>query len=226
MTAEGVPQRRFLLPPDATEVILLRHGASIPAIHGSPFPLLDGHDDPPLAPEGELQAALAARRLAGEDVSALFVSGLTRTVQTAAPLAQRTGLSTHAIPDLREVMLGAWQGGEFRIRMAAGDPLAQRVLAEERWDVIPGAEPAAEFAERVERGLEAVVSATGPGGRAVAVVHGGVIAEACRQTTASRPFAFLLVDNCSITRLVVFPDGRRILRAFNETEHLRDTRPA
>jgi len=226
VSSEPVPQRRFALPPDATEVILLRHGASIPAVQGTPFPLLDGHDDPPLAPDGVRQAELAAAQLATEDVSALFVSGLTRTVETAAPLAQATGLEPTVVGDLREVMLGDWQGGEFRIRMAAGDPVALRVLEEERWDVIPGAESSEAFAERVARGIDEVVAATGPGGRAVAVVHGGVICEACRQVAASRPFAFLLVDNCSISRLVVFADGRRILRAFNETAHLRDTRLA
>jgi len=222
MSEEGVPQRRFVLPADATEVILLRHGASIAAIAGEPFPLLDGHDDPPLAPAGEAQALRAAARLSEERLDRLFVSGLTRTVQTAAPLAAKTGLQPEVVGDLREVMLGDWQGGEFRIRMAAGDPLAVRVLTEERWDVIPNAEPADAFSDRVRAGMQAVVTATGPGRTAVAVAHGGVIAEACRQATASRPFAFVHVDNCSITRIVVFGDGRWLLRTFNETGHLGD----
>ena len=50
--------------------------------------------------------------------------------------------------------------------------------------------------------------------------HGGVIAEICRQATASRPFAFVHADNCSISRVVVFADGRRMLRSFNDTNHL------
>jgi hypothetical protein len=39
--------------------------------------------------------------------------------------------------------------------------------------------------------------------------------------TSSRPFAFVQVDNTSITRLVRFADGRWLLRYFNETAHLR-----
>jgi probable phosphoglycerate mutase len=54
----------------------------------------------------------------------------------------------------------------------------------------------------------------------VAVVHGGVIGELCRQATASRPFAFVHADNASITRLVALADGRRLLRSFNDTAHL------
>jgi 2,3-bisphosphoglycerate-dependent phosphoglycerate mutase len=209
-------QRRFVVPPDATEVILARHGASQPIRPGERFPLLDGVGDPPLAPEGHAQAELLAARLAHEDVAAVFVTGLARTIETAAPL----GRTTIEVPDLREVNLGEWEGGEFRMRMHDGDPVALRAVAEERWDLIPGAEPMAAFAERVRAGIETVVTKTGPGRTAVAVVHGGVIGEACRQATDSRPFAFVHSDNCSMTRLVIFGDGRWLLRSFNDTSHL------
>lgn len=220
MTGEGYHQRRFTVPPDATEVILLRHGASAPALPGVSFPMLDGHGDPPLAPAGEEQAARAAERLRGEDIHRLFVTGLARTVQTAAPLAAATGLEPAHVPNLREIRLGDWEGGEYRIRMSQGDPIAMRALMEERWDLIPGAENDEAFSARVQAGLDEVVAATGPGRAAVAVVHGGVIAEICRQATASRPFAFVHADNCSISRIVVFADGRRLLRSFNDTNHL------
>jgi hypothetical protein len=36
----------------------------------------------------------------------------------------------------------------------------------------------------------------------------------------SRPFAFIQVDNASITRLVRFANGHWLLRSFNETAHL------
>src|SRR5687768_16896159 len=49
---ESYPQRAFAVPPDATEVILLRHGASAHAVPGEPFELVEGCADPPLAPEG------------------------------------------------------------------------------------------------------------------------------------------------------------------------------
>ena len=214
------PQRGFAPPPDATEIVLVRHGASAAAIPDQPFPSIDGHGDPPLAPEGEQQAEAVAERLAGQTYDGLFVSGLKRTVQTAAPLAARLGVEPVVVPDLREVKLGEWEGGELRIRMAERDPLAFRVLAEERWDVIPGAEPMDDFAVRVRAGIQKVIDATGPGGRAVAFVHGAVIGELCRQAAKSRPFAFVHSDNCSISRLVVFAQGWWLLRSFNDTAHL------
>lgn len=214
-------QRQFALPPGSTEMILVRHGASAPAVPGEPFPLLDGHGDPPLAqPEGVAQAAAVADRLAGEGLAGVFVTTLRRTHETAAPLARRTGLEPVVVPELCEVSLGEWEGGEFRIRMAEGDPVALQAVAEERWEVIPGAETMASLAERVRAGIEAVAATAGPDVSVAAIVHGGVIGEACRQATDSRPFAFVHSDNGSLTRLIVLPDRSWLLRSFNDTAHL------
>lgn len=221
---ESYHQRQFTLPPGATEVILVRHGASAPAVPGNPFPLLDGHGDPPLAPEGVEQAAAVAERLAGEDLRAIFVTPLQRTHTSAAPLSERTGLPPAVVSDLVEVSLGEWEGGEFRIRMAEGDPIAIQAVAEERWEVIPGAETMEALAQRVRRGIEAVVALAGPDTSVAAIVHGGVIGEVCRQATGSRPFAFVHADNGSLTRVIVLPDGAWLLRSFNDTAHLSRVR--
>ena len=213
-------QRGFVLPPGATEVVLVRHGASQPAVAGQRFPLLDGHGDPVLAPEGEVQAALVAERLAGEPLSGLYITPLRRTAQTAAPLAARLGLEPVVVPDLVEVFLGEWDGGEFRVRLSEGDPIALQAIAEERWEVIPGAETMEAFALRVRAGIAAVVAGAGPDATVAAIVHGGVIGEVCRQATASRAFAFVHNDNASLSRLVVLPGGGWLLRSFNDTAHL------
>src|SRR5215218_9200335 len=218
--AVSYAQRGFRLPPGATEVVLVRHGASEVAVPGRPFPLVDGHGDPALAPEGEAQAAAVGERLAGEGLSGLFITTLRRTAQTAAPLAARLGLEPVVVPELREVSLGIYEGGEFRIRMAEGDPVALQAVAEERWDAIPGAETMESLAQRVRAGVEAVVASAGPDVSVAAVVHGGVIGEVCRQATHSRPFAFVHADNGSLTRLVVVPGALWLLRSFNDTAHL------
>jgi 2,3-bisphosphoglycerate-dependent phosphoglycerate mutase len=220
MTPE-FPQRPFVPPPDATEIVVIRHGASAAAVPDEPFPLIGGHADPPLAPEGRKQAEAVGARLEPETFAGVFVTPLRRTAETAAPLCARTGIEPAVIEDLREVHLGELEGGEFRIRSAQGDPLVRRVFTEQRWDVIPGAEPMHALARRVRRGVAAIVDAVGPGAVAAAVVHGGVIGELARQATRSRPFAFVHSDNASITRLVVFADGRQLLRSFNDVAHLQ-----
>jgi probable phosphoglycerate mutase len=104
--------------------------------------------------------------------------------------------------------------------MAEGDPIAIQAVADERWEVIPGAETMESLASRVRAGIEAVVAAAGPGVTVAAVVHGGVIGEACRQATDSRAFAFVHSDNGSFSRLVVLDGGVWLLRSFNDTSHL------
>jgi 2,3-bisphosphoglycerate-dependent phosphoglycerate mutase len=219
VSAPRFAQERWIPPAEATELVLVRHGASADAIPGRPFPLRDGQGDPPLAPMGRDQAARVAARLAAEPLTGLFVSPFARAAQTAEPIAAACSLAPTVVGDLREVHTGEFEGGEFRIRVARRDPVMLRVFAEERWDVIPGAEPMAAFADRVRGAAEAVIAAAGPGA-AVVVSHGAWIAELCRQATDSRPFAFTMIENASITRLVVLPDGRRILRGFNDIAHL------
>lgn len=218
--SERYPQRAWALPDNATEVLLVRHGASQDAIPGEPFEMVEGHADPALSPIGEQQAALVGARLAAAPPDTLFVTSLRRTVQTAASLVAATGLEPTVIPDLSEVHLGEWEGGELRIRTAQGDQLVRTIFEEQRWDVIPGAEPMEEFAERTRRGLLRVVELTGPGRVAAAVVHGGVIGELAHQATSAPRLSFIHAENTSITRIVVFADGRWLLRSFNDTAHL------
>lgn len=212
-------QLRFESPSRATELVLVRHGQSAPAVEGEAFPLCDGHGDPPLSLLGRQQAMALAGRLAAEPITAIYVSTLQRTAQTAAPLAETLGLAPLVEPDLREVFLGEWEGGRYRQKVVDGDPLAVRAFAEERWDVIPGAEPSADLARRVRGAVERIAAAH-RGGRAVCVAHGGVIGQVLALATSSRPFAFVGADNASISRLVVISSDRWVLRAFNDTAHL------
>lgn len=211
-------QRRYEVPPEATDLLLVRHGASEAYLDGMLFPLVDGHGDPPLSAEGREQALRVCLRLAGAGVDAIYVTNLRRTAQSAAPLAGRIGLSPLVDADLREVYLGDWEGGIFRKMVAEGHPISQRMLTEERWDVIPGAEPAAALAGRVRAAIDRLAAAH-RGQRVVAFTHGGVIGQAMAPASGSRPFAFLGAENASISRLVLTA-GQWIVRGFNDTAHL------
>jgi 2,3-bisphosphoglycerate-dependent phosphoglycerate mutase len=222
--AAAYRQRRFERPPGATELLLIRHGESQAADPDIPFPLVGGHADPALHPNGQAQAQAVAERLRGTRIDAIYVTTLQRTAQTAAPLAARLGLTPQVEPDLREVFLGDWEAGLFRKMVAENHPIARQMWEQERWDVIPGAEPAGEFAGRVGGAITRIAAAH-PGQVVAAFVHGGVIGQALALAAQSRPFAFLGADNGSISRLVIVPPvppapRRWIVRGFNDGAHL------
>jgi 2,3-bisphosphoglycerate-dependent phosphoglycerate mutase len=223
---EGGPrqfrQHRFSPPPGACEILVVRHGESAPMVEGEPFPLVGGHADPPLAPEGEEQAVRVADRLvaSGERIAAIYVTSLQRTHQTAAPLAERLGITPSVEPDLREVFLGDWEGGELRRHVIDRNPIAVRMFEEGRWDVIPNGEPEADFRGRVQASIERIAAAH-PDEVVAVVVHGGVIGQIMNIATGSQGFAFTGADNASISHLVITED-RWIVRCWNDTAHLRD----
>lgn len=211
-------QHRFTLPPGATDLLLVRHGESMPGQVDRPFPTWEGHADPPLAPDGERQAAALADRLIAAQIDAIYVTPLQRTQQTIAPLAAKLGIEPQVEPDLIEVHLGEWEGVTFRIKAEERDAIAVRAFAEQSWEVIPGAEPTADFEARVRRGVSRIAAAH-PDQHVVAVAHGGVIGQILSLATGSQRFAFVGADNASISQIVV--DGQRwILRRFNDTTHL------
>ena len=217
-SSRSFSQRPYVGPPGSTELWLVRHGASADSLEGESFELVEGQGDPPLSDAGRHQAEQVGLRLAQEPFDALYVSTLQRTVQTAAPLVARSGMTPVVDADLREVFLGEWEGGLLRMKSADEDPVFAQVLAEQRWDVIPGAESREAFGGRLRRAIERIAAAH-PGGRVLVFSHGAAIGEILAQATGSEPFAFVGPDNASISRLVVTPD-RWIIRGDNDTAHL------
>ncbi len=74
-------------------MFLLRHGQSYFNLQFSETRVDPGIEDPELTPLGALQAAAAARQLAGAALTRIIVSPYTRALQTAQPV-----LAIHPVP--------------------------------------------------------------------------------------------------------------------------------
>lgn len=224
MTDEPKQQYRqsgFVRPPGGCEIILIRHGESAAADPDNPFPLVDGQGDPPLyEPDGVQQAEQACRRLidSGEEFAAVYVTTLQRTRQTAKVLLEHLGVEPIVEPDLREVHLGDWEGGEFRKRAAERDPAIIEMWMAESWEKVPGAERDADFSARVRGAIERIAERH-PDETVAVFTHGGVIGRVLVEATEARGFSFTGSDNCGISHIVVTPD-RWVVRAYNDTGHL------
>jgi len=211
-------QHVFRPPAGAADLLLIRHGESQPALPGKSFPMVGGHGDPALHENGHKQAQSVGARLKNEHLAALYVTTLQRTHQTAAPLAGFLGLTPIIEADLREVCLGEWDGGLYRIKAAEGAPEFQRAVVNQEWGELPGAETTRQLHDRVRAALIRI-AARHPDQQIAAVVHGGVIGAALAMASGAQPFAFNGAANGSISRLVITPD-RMIVRGFNDCSHL------
>ena len=89
-----------------TELLLVRHGET----DWNAERRFQGHADPPLNDLGRQQAREVADELAGERIDAVYTSDLARARETATIIAERVGVPVVALPELREIDVGEWQG--------------------------------------------------------------------------------------------------------------------
>lgn len=221
-SSETYPQHFYEPPSGAGQVLLIRHGQSQAFSPQSPFPLVDGHGDPPLSPLGHHQAELVGQRLADEPISAIYVSSLTRTHQTAAPLAGRLGIEPVVEPDLREVFLGIGEGGRFREMAANNHPAAVALRTKGEWGEVPGAETNQQLTERTVGAVKRIASAH-PDQLVAAFCHGGVIAAVLGYVMEVGAMSFNGARHTSISHLVIEQPGDNpqdwTLRLFNDGGH-------
>jgi probable phosphoglycerate mutase len=154
----------------STEFIVVRHGETAWNAQGR----IQGHLDSPLNEEGLAQALLVGDCLSREAFARLYSSDLGRALQTAQPIADRSGLPVRTDTRLRERNLGVFQGltgaecerrfPEHYARFRARDPD----------HVMPGGESARHVYERVSEAFT-VLAREHIGARLVVVTHGGVL---------------------------------------------------
>jgi probable phosphoglycerate mutase len=89
-----------------TRLYLVRHGATQLTAEDRFSGAVNVH----LSDEGRLQAEQLARRLADDNISAIYSSPLDRTVETAEILAEPHGLKPVLKDGLREINHGHWEG--------------------------------------------------------------------------------------------------------------------
>jgi len=152
----------------AGRLIVWRHGRT-EWNHTGRF---QGQADVPLDDRGHLQAKTAAQVLAGFRPSRIISSDLSRAQQTAAPLAELTGLPVSTDARLREIHVGSWEGLTAD-QVAAADPdRAHRYFQGEDIRRSATGETVAEVAARVSEVLAEVADQTPAGTTAVVVMHG------------------------------------------------------
>jgi 2,3-bisphosphoglycerate-dependent phosphoglycerate mutase len=202
-----------------TELLLIRHGET----DWNRRQCFQGHLDVPLNERGLAQAARLAAKLAGERLDALVVSDLTRTRQTAAPLAELHRLSPDYTPKLREQAFGILEGQTFEdIRVKHPAEFALWAKQEPDYALPGGAESRTLFHRRVIAALSEL-AARHQGQRLAVVTHGGVLDMVWRSAKGLSLHGAreCPIPNTGVNR-VQFRDGRFDILSWAEDEHLRD----
>jgi broad specificity phosphatase PhoE len=203
-----------------TRLYLIRHGATTLSAEDR----FAGYTDVPLSEDGQHQAEHLARRLADDDIAAVYTSPLTRTVQTATILAQPHKLSLNLCDGLREIHHGRWE----ELRRAEVEERFPKEYAE--WEIDPFT-----FApEGGESGL-AVLARALPIIREIVVKHAGqnVMVVSHKATIRLLLCSFLGVDargyrdrfdqSPACLNVLDFKDPVRArLALFNDISHYSD----
>jgi probable phosphoglycerate mutase len=90
----------------ALQLYLLRHGETTYSRSGG----FCGSLDPELTPEGEEMAHAFAAAYGSLPWAAVYASPMRRTVSTALPLCQATGIEMRLRDGLKEIAYGDWEG--------------------------------------------------------------------------------------------------------------------
>ena len=209
--------------PDTT-LVLVRHGVT-DWNHARRF---QGQTDIALNEEGLRQAELTGRRLAADPqrdrITAVYTSDLSRTAQTAAPIAAALGRAAQPEPGLRERHYGSFEGlthDELTHGAFAADFRRWRAR-EPDFELPGGGETLRAFDDRVGRTL-ASLAARHRGAVVVAVTHGGVLDCAYRiaaGVSLDAPRRHTLL-NASLNWIVF--DGERFrLNGWGDVAHLSE----
>lgn len=153
-----------------TTIWLVRHGET----DWNASRRLQGSTDIELNAVGRAQADLVAGWFGPVGLDAIYASPLARTVQTAMPLVTQRDLSLQLMPELAERHFGIFQG------LTPEEVSQQFPEGHRRWqardpDFCPqGGESLRDFAQRVQTGLQGLISRHL--GHSIAVFsHGGVL---------------------------------------------------
>lgn len=206
---------------DSTHLYLIRHGQS----EGNASMRFGGHSDTPLSALGKRQADVTARYLASKKVSVIYSSDLPRTMQTAQPLTELTGLEIHDTLAFRERNVGILSGLTF-IEAEEKHPREYKALIHREFDyVMTGGESYRQMLTRATAELDDILERYA-GERIAVFSHTGTICLLVLHLlgsldTANEPRpVWIATRNCGVAHFEFRQNSIPRLHTVNDTRHL------
>jgi probable phosphomutase (TIGR03848 family) len=209
-------------PPNATLVLLVRHGQTPTTGKLLPGRAPGLH----LAEAGQQQAARAAERITAlAKVDAIYASPLERARETAAPIAAARGMKVQIDKGLLECDFGDWTGAELKNLMKLPEwNTVQRAPSTFRF---PNGESFTEMQTRMVSAIDRL-RAKHSGGTIVLVSHADPIKAAVAHAMGTHIDLFqrIVIGTCSISA-IAYGMGAPIVLTVNSTGgSLAELRPS
>lgn len=202
-----------------TKVILVRHGQTLWNLEMK----YQGHCDVALTEKGVEQAIRAAKRLAGEDISAVYASDLSRALRTAECISKEHNLPVTAIPGLREINFGEWEGLTFEGINSQWTGAMSKLFTHPDEIVIPGGETFREVKKRATSALAKLVTEH-PNQTIVVVSHGGTIRTLlCAVLNIHLNHMWNIKQDNTAINMLEYYDKRVMVSLVNDVYHLDNT---
>lgn len=185
------------------DLVIVRHGKA------------DSGVDPGLSVEGHEQAGIVAKRVAAEPIVAAYCSPMQRAKDTAVPFIQHSGLTLQIVEGLAEV--DKYADEYISPHMMKSNPELFKAFLNNPYEVCK-IDPE-EFVYDVTSAFGQI--AKQHPGEKVAVFSHAIAINVYLGSILGKGSDFfgLIPSNCSITRVQVAQDGRRSIKAFNDTGH-------
>lgn len=201
-----------------TKVILVRHGQTLWNLEMK----YQGHCDIALTEKGLKQAELAANSLANEEISAIYASDLDRALKTAESIAQKHKLQVVAIPGLREIHFGQWEGLTYDTINSEWSETMAKLFTHPDEIQIPGGETFREVKERATSALSKLIEKH-PNETIVVVSHGGTIRTLlCAALNIHLNYLWNIKQDNTAINILEYHDKQVVVSLVNDTHHLRD----
>ncbi len=199
-----------------TKVILVRHGQTLWNL----VMKYQGHCDVALTEKGLEQAMLAAQRLASEKITAVYASDLGRALKTAECIAQKHNLLVTAVPELKEINFGEWEGLTYEGANSQWTEEMSLLFTHPDEVIIPGGETFREVKERATMALAKIV-AQHPNETIVVVSHGGTIRTLlCAALNIHLNYLWKIKQDNTAINVLEYHDGEVMVSLVNDVHHL------
>lgn len=199
-----------------TKLILVRHGQTV----WNKELKYQGHSDIALTTAGSEQATLVARRLAGEDIAAVYASDLSRAFITAQAIAKPRNLPVMPITDLREINFGQWEGLTYEQIYAQWPDVLGKWYTNPDEVTIPGGESFRELKDRAMRAIDELIARHHK--QTIAVVsHGGTIRTIlCAALNVHLNYVWNIQQDNTAVNIIKYYHDRPVVTLMNDTHHL------